>query len=524
MNQEERILKIAYMNIQGQTNLPLPKQLQIEDFVKYNKIDILHIQEIEVNDETFFDCNFLSTSYNISSNKSLNKYVTASLIRSDLPYTNVRCDTAGRAIIFDIGDVTFGNIYAHSGTNGVARANRENFCSEIIPSLLINCKPSGCLGGDFNMIIDSKDATTHPSAKMSPSFKKLVQVFKWKDSYRSLHPSAEQFSRYYGSIRGEGATRIDRSYHYGDIQISSAIYLPIAFSDHHTHVVTAVLPNPFKRLMCPKGNYSFRIKSEVVNDGVFQERLKESMEGWQNIRSFGMDVLVWWENIVKPGVKKLAQQRGREMTKLSREELNLFRLRQGYLNRKLLLGQFWQLTELKAIHLRIEQWYAKESNKIKHQSQADEYQSEEKVRVYHHEIHRKRVRKSSILKLETSEGVLEGHRACSSFLEKSVQDLLLHPVQLCKDAQAALLDEVDLVFTDKDNEKLCCKPTRKEVLDTLSASNLHAAPGTDGLTSYFYKKSFDIMGDPLTDVVTAVFSGSKPTLSMRTSKMVFGCK
>ena len=92
------------------------------------------------------------------------------------------------------------------------------------------------------MIIDSKDATTHPSAKMSPSFKKLVQVFKWKDSYRSLHPSAEQFSRYYGSIRGEGATRIDRSYHYGEIQISSAIYLPLAFSDHHTNVVTAVLP------------------------------------------------------------------------------------------------------------------------------------------------------------------------------------------------------------------------------------------------------------------------------------------
>ena len=102
MNQEERILKIAYMNIQGQTNLP----------VKYKKIDILHIQEIEINDETFFDCNFLSTSYNILSNNSLNKYGTASLIRSDLLYTNVRCDTAGRAIIFDIGDVTFGNIYA----------------------------------------------------------------------------------------------------------------------------------------------------------------------------------------------------------------------------------------------------------------------------------------------------------------------------------------------------------------------------------------------------------------------------
>ena len=32
------------------------------------------------------------------------------------------------------------------------------------------------------------------------------------------------------------------------------------------------------------------------------------------------------------------------------------------------------------------------------------------------------------------------------------------------------------------------------------------------------------MGEPLTEVVCAVFSGAKPTLSQRTSKMVFGSK
>ena len=43
------------MNIQGQTKLPLAKQLQIEDFVKINKIDILHMQEVQICDETFSD-------------------------------------------------------------------------------------------------------------------------------------------------------------------------------------------------------------------------------------------------------------------------------------------------------------------------------------------------------------------------------------------------------------------------------------------------------------------------------------
>ena len=89
-------------------------------------------------------------------------------------------------------------------------------------------------------------------------------------------------------------------------------------------------------------------------------------------------------------------------------------------------------------------------------------------------------------------------------MEKSVEDLLLHPVQLDKAAQQALLNEVDTVFTDANNDMLTTAPTKQEVLDTLEASNLHAAPGTDGLTSYFYKECFDTMGDTLTEVVTAV--------------------
>ena len=80
------------------------------------------------------------------------------------------------------------------------------------------------------------------------------------------------------------------------------------------------------------------------------------------------------------------------------------------------------------------------------------------------------------------------------------------------------------MFTDEDNLKLLAKPTKKEVLDTLSDSNLHAAPDTDGLTNYFYKNCFDIVGDSLLEVVTAVSSGCQPTLSQRTSKMVFGSK
>ena len=135
------------MNIHGQSKLPIAKQLQIQDCIKYNNIDILHMQECDIGEETFSECDFLSSSFNIIYNNNLTKYGTASIIRSDLEYRNVHCDTAGRAIVFDIGEVTFGNLYAQSGTDGLSRSSRESFCAETIPNLVLNSQPNGYLGG-----------------------------------------------------------------------------------------------------------------------------------------------------------------------------------------------------------------------------------------------------------------------------------------------------------------------------------------------------------------------------------------
>ena len=91
-------------------------------------------------------------------------------------------------------------------------------------------------------------------------------------------------------------------------------------------------------------------------------------------------------------------------------------------------------------------------------------------------------------------------------------------------AQHALLSEVEVVFTDEDNAMLCDIPEKKEVKEVLWDSNQHAAPGTDGLTAFLYQQCWDLLGDPLTEVVQAVFKGQKPTASQRTSLMVFGAK
>ena len=50
-------INIAFINIRGQTGLNLAKQVQLEDFIKQNRIDILHLQESNIEENTFSDCN-----------------------------------------------------------------------------------------------------------------------------------------------------------------------------------------------------------------------------------------------------------------------------------------------------------------------------------------------------------------------------------------------------------------------------------------------------------------------------------
>ena len=521
---ENSILTVAFLNIRGQSGLTVVKQLQIEAFAKVNNCDIVNLQEAHIEEDSFSTCDFICSSYNSIDNNSITKYGTACLVKSELCAENIRVDSQGRVIVFDIGQITLANMYLHSGTDSKSRTARENYSCEIIPALLNNCKAAGVAGGDLNCIIDKKDATHHPEAKFSKGFQRLVKLKEWEDSFRTLHPNQVAFSRHYENTRASGATRIDRSYHYGGLKVLEAKYLPLAFSDHFGYVVKYELPELLSRAFCPKSRHNFRLKAEVIKDSLFQERLKDSMVSWKCLRGFGLDTMIWWEKVVKPGIKKLGLQRCKELGKEKREYLNLLLLRQCYHTNKVQKGESNHLAELKTVHLLIEQWYSKESEKVQHQARVNEFQCNEKTTVYHHELHKRSIKKTSILKLETEQGLLEGHTACADYLESSVEKLLLHPAVLNHDAQQVLLEEVVPVFTAEDNKMILKVPTSKDVWETVCNSNLNAAPGSDGLPSLLYKECWSVLGEPLTEVMLSIHKGAQLSSSQRTSLMVFGSK
>jgi exonuclease III len=108
------LLRCGSVNIRQQTGFKVSKQRQIEDFILRNCLDICSFQEIDCNDETFSNCNYISSSFNLITNNSPNKYGTACLIKSYLNIENIHFDNAGRVIVFDVADITIVSVYLPS--------------------------------------------------------------------------------------------------------------------------------------------------------------------------------------------------------------------------------------------------------------------------------------------------------------------------------------------------------------------------------------------------------------------------
>ena len=102
-----------------------------------------------------------------------------------------------------------------------------------------------------------------------------------------------------------------------------------------TYNVSFSLPSLSARLMSPGFKPIVKIRPEVILDKDFQERLSDSMQDWKEVKDLGLDVLLWWELLVKPRIKKLAIQRSKELNWDKRGELNLLLLQQAYLAKRL---------------------------------------------------------------------------------------------------------------------------------------------------------------------------------------------
>ena len=515
---------VASLNIRGQTKLRLEKQRQIETFLQKYNCDVLHLQESNIEEDTFKGCELITNNYDIISNNSQNRYGTASLVKTEYKVDNIRLDTEGRLIVFDVCDMTMVNIYLPSGTDSTSRAGRERIISQTLPNLISFSRDIAIIGGDFNCICESEDATNNQEAKKSPTLRRVVKLRNWRDSFRTLHPKSKTFSHHYENVKYEGASRLDRIYHQGDAHPVKVSYLPLAFSDHFGILAEFHVPANINKKLSPRFRARFKITEEIIKDVKFTANLISNMQVWEKVlQDSSMPILKWWECLVKPGIRSIAIARKKSLNREKQGVLTLLQISQAYLTRKLQQGLRKQ-SELRKVHEQIELWYKDDCERIKAQTNQDEFLEDETTSLYHHELLKKTFKKSQITKLITDGGTLEGHKDCADFLVSQARDLLSKPAELNIESQRFLLEEIEPVYTSEDNVKLLAAPTLKELKETLARANLHAAPGTDGIPSLLYKYHWEIMGSSLLKVISAIHEGNPLPRSLRTSMMTCGSK
>ena len=127
-----------------------------------------------------------------------------------------------------------------------------------------------------------------------------------------------------------------------------------------------------EKIVSPKSKPLFKAKPNVIQDETFKCRLKDNFHLWSQVRDAGLDILTWWELVVKPGIKKLLIERGREINLERAGELNLLQIHQAYLVKQLQSGNMNRLAELKLVQNKIVAWHVLESEKIKLQSRGEE--------------------------------------------------------------------------------------------------------------------------------------------------------
>ena len=517
------VLKVAFLNIQGQLKFTQARKDQIEHVIKSNQLDVLHLQETNICDGEFDLCHHISNNFQIIAQNNESGFGVCSLIHKRFVIENLFLHPSGRILCFDIEDLTLVNVYLPSGSE--AKQDRENLIGQDIPNLLLH-RRKGLVGGDWNAITAPIDCTNLPDPKMSPNLKKLIKISGWSDTFRTLHPKKVAFSHFYSRNMGDsglsqGASRLDRSYSWGEVSTISSTYLGAGFSDHLIHKVELAVSSslfPVEPVYKP----FFKINPLTAKDPAFKEKVRLLTADWE-VTKGRLPLLQWWE-LLKRDIRHAAKEISAETKKNNKARLDILMLAQTYLSRQVSEGNLAVLVELMSVQKEIAEWFNREAEKVKLHAKLDDIEQSETVRIYHHDKLYRSKNKKSILKLKSGNEVVEGHAKCAKVLNDEVKQLLGEEILLDTQAQEELLAEVEPSFTDEDNNMLEAVISDKEILESLKRSNKSASPGSDALTYLVYEECWESIGKHLCEVLRHVVQEGVPAKSMQFSYLVFSSK
>ena len=279
------------------------KQLQVINFMRFYKIDILLVQEHNIRNKIAIS-NELNDFCFICINLAIClKGGTAILINRKLPFNVISEELSADSRIISLKMNLYNqilhivNVYAHSGNRTTERDNLFN--NDLIYYLRNNLQNT-FIGGDWNCVLSERDKNSE-NVTVSKSLLNVVRTLNLKDIWFLEHRHTE-----FTYVRNNFGSRIDRAYVNGlSGHISKVKHVNINFSDHSGLYAEVNLPG-----IPTIGKSYWKMNAALLKDKDIKDRFKLEWSKLCLEKNKFNDINIWWDTYVKKEIKKFFTKEG----------------------------------------------------------------------------------------------------------------------------------------------------------------------------------------------------------------------
>lgn len=485
------------------------KQKQIIDFIKYNNVDILLIQEHNIRGPGVI-CKELNEFCFVSINyANCLKGGTAILINRKLPFVVLSDEKSGDSRIISMKIKIYDqmlhliNIYAHSGKEKTI--DRDNLFKNELLYYLRNNLQNTLIGGDWNCVLSERD-TSSDEVTVSKSLLNTVRTLNLKDAWHLKHKHVE-----YTYVRNNYGTRIDRFYVKDMAKFVTNIKtIHVNFSDHSCVSIEINLPD------IPQQGWGYwKLNTTLLKNVDIKERFKTEWEKMVLVKARYRSINEWWDVYVKKQIKFFFKKEGKnEMEK----KYGLIKYLEYSLNKlynEINLTGKLQYGRVKVLKDRIDELKNEILEGVKIRARINEQIDGEKVSAYLIKQQAKVKSKTLISSLKTEEGIMEnlnanvvlkGKDSLNMYIEKYYEKLYKEE-GFDEEYQDWFINFVNNELTDNEIIILESNVTNNEILRAIKDMNVNKAPGLDGIPVEFYLYYWDIIKKEFIEVIKNIING-----------------
>ena len=499
-------LKLITLNINGMCTKS--KQLKLIDFIKFQKLDIVLLQEHNLHDNNKI-CKELLDTCHVYLNPAINlKGGTAILINKKLNCKVISVDMLANSRIISIKvnlyDQIFNivNVYAQSGSSTVER--EQMFRDEILFYLRNNLN-NVIVGGDWNCVLSKRD-TESDSVHISKALINTTKGLQLRDAWWVKHKEIK-----YTYVKQNHGSRLDRFYVKNLAnQISKIDVINMYFSDHSGVVMELEIPN------IPKiGNYYWKLNVNLLDNENIKNKFRTEWNKIKNQMHFYDNINIWWEKYAKIQIKKFFVEVGREE---NQKKYGLIQYLEHKLNRvydKCNKTGILEYTEIQTLKKRIDELKNNILDGVKIRSRIQDQIEGEKVSSYLIGKQATIKSKKVITSIKAEGGVVENLRSGTKLNNKDSIELYitkyfekLYDVEnFDENMQKWFLQFVEEKINENINKILNEEVSNEEIFIAIKSLNVNKSPGLDGLPIEFYQKYWDIIHIEVSLIIKNIILG-----------------